>query len=144
MRPFFSMFFGGTFFPCFSNAFFQRHMEIRKKHDKTARPSLVEKKRRRPTLRKVRAQFGRLVKGMGGERFLHFDLREKLNFAMLRTVFFDVFWRCAKIVAQDYRPSPDTGIRTKPFLHVGRPHVLPPVCGPPSMTNHLSDRVQNA
>ena len=65
---------------------------------------------------------------------MHFDLRKKLNFAMLRTVFFDVFWRCAKIVAQDYRPSPDTGIRTKPFLHVGRPHVLPPVCGPPSIT----------
>ena len=44
-------------------------MEIRKKHDKKARPSLVEKKRHRPTLRKVRAQFGRPVKGMGGAFF---------------------------------------------------------------------------
>jgi len=53
-------------------------MEIRKKHDKNARPSFVEKKRQLPTLRKVRAKFARIVTRKGGERFLHFDLREKL------------------------------------------------------------------
>jgi len=100
MRPFFSVFFGGTFFPCFFNAFFQRHMEIRKKHDKTARPSLVEKKRRRPTLRKVRAQFGRPVKGMGGA-FFAFRPTKKAKFRNAANGFF----RCFLAVRQNRCPG---------------------------------------